>query len=162
MKKLILLLLVLLTSCASRKVNISKLEIKKDSVVETKAIVSTLETKEVIDSTNITTEVNTDEICIEPLDSTKEIVVDGKIYKNVVLRIKKNKVNTIYRNNKKESNNRSVDSIGTSKTSVKENVVDKTKSIDKKANYWWLLWLLLLILALYLLWRNRLWILKKL
>lgn len=155
MKKLIILLVVILTSCGARKVDISKIEIKKDSIVETKAEVVTTEIKEVIDSTNITTEINTDEVCIEPLDSTKEMVVDGKIYKNVVLKIKKNKVNTSYTNNKRESNIKYTDSVGTSKTSVKENIVAKTKNIDRKADYWSLLWLLLLILIMYLLWRNK-------
>ena len=87
--KIYILAFLLLTSCAARKVDISKIEIKKDSVAETKTVETTLETKNVIDSTNITTEVNTDETCIEPLDSTKEMVVDGKVYKNVVLRLKK-------------------------------------------------------------------------
>ena len=155
MKKLIILLVVILTSCGARKVDVSKVEIKKDSIVETKAEVVTTEIKEVVDSTNITTEINTDEVCIEPLDSTKEMVVDGKIYKNVVLKIKKNKVNTSYTNNKRESNIKHTDSVGTSKTSVKENIVAKTKNIDRKADYWSLLWLLLLILIMYLLWRNK-------
>jgi hypothetical protein len=155
MKKLIILLLVILTSCGARKVDISKTEVKKDSIIETKAIVEKVEIKQKTDSTNIATEINTDEICIEPLDSTKEMVVDGKIYKNVVLKIKKNKVNTTYRNNKTESDIKRTDSVGVSKTSVKENIVTKAKKIDKKANYWWLLWLLLLILILYLLWRNK-------
>jgi hypothetical protein len=155
MKKLILLLLVVLTSCASRKVDVSKTEIKKDSIVETKVEVKTLEVKNTTDSTNIVTEINTDEVCIEPLDSTREMVVDGKIYKNVVLKIKKNKVNTSYTNNKRESNIKHMDSISASKTSVKENIVAKTKNIDKKANYWSLLWLLLLLLIMYLLWRNK-------
>ena len=163
MKKIIILLLaVILTSCGARKVDVSKVEIKKDSIVETKVEVATTEIKEVVDSTNITTEINTDEVCIEPLDSTKEMVVDGKIYKNVVLKIKKNKVNTSYTNNKRESNIKHTDSVGTSKTSVKENIVAKTKNIDKKANYWSLFWLLLLILIMYLLWRNRVSILKRL
>lgn len=162
MKKLIILLLVILTSCGARKVDVSKLEVKKDSIVETKSVVEKIEIKQKADSTNITTEINTDEVCIEPLDSTKEMVVDGKIYKNVVLKIKKNKVNTTYRNNKTESNIKHTDSVGTSKISVKESVVAKTKKIDKKASYWWLLWLLLLILILYLLWRNRALILKRL
>jgi hypothetical protein len=163
MKKIIILLLaVILTSCGARKVDVSKVEIKKDSIVETKVEVATTEIKETVDSTNITTEINTDEVCIEPLDSTKEMVVDGKIYKNVVLKIKKNKVNTSYTNNKRESNIKHTDSVGTSKTSVKENIIVKTKNIDKKANYWSLFWLLLLILIMYLLWRNRVSILKRL
>lgn len=155
MKKLILLLLVVLTSCASRKVDVSKVEIKKDSVVEAKVEVKTLEVKNTTDSTNIVTEVNTDEVCIEPLDSTKEMVVNGKVYKNAVLKIKKNKVNTLYTNNKTESNIKRIDSANASKTTVKENVVGKTKKIDKEANYWSLLWLLLLLLIMYLLWRNK-------
>lgn len=155
MKKFILLIFLVLMSCGTRKVDVSKIEIKKDSVVETKVVVQTLETKDVIDSTNITTEVNTDEICIEPLDSTKEMVVDGKIYKNVSLRIKKNKVNTSYRNNKTESNIKRTDSVSTSKTDVKESTVANAKNINRKANYWGLLWLLLLILIMYLLWRNK-------
>ena len=155
MKKFIILLLVVLTSCGARKVDISKVEIKKDSVVETKVSVNTLETKNVVDSTSIATEVNTDEICIEPLDSTKEMVVNGKTYKNVVLRIKKNKVNTLYTNNKKESNIKHTDSVSASKAVVKETAVTKTKNIDRKVNYWSLFWLLLLILIMYLLWRNK-------
>jgi hypothetical protein len=155
MKKLILLLLVVLTSCASRKVDVSKIEIKKDSVIEVKAEVKTLEVKNTTDSTNITTEVNTDEVCIEPLDSTKEMVVNGKVYKNAVLKIKKNKVNTLYTNNKTESNIKHIDSTSASKTSVKEKVVGKTKKIDKEANYWWIICWLILILIIYLLWRNR-------
>lgn len=155
MKKLIILLLVILTSCGARKVDVSKVEVKKDSIVETKVIVEKTEVVQKTDSTNIITEINTDEVCIEPLDSTKEMVVNGKVYKNAVLKIKKNKVNTIYKNNKTESNIKRIDSVGVSKTSVKESSVAKTKNIDKKANYWSLLWLLLLILIIYLLWRNK-------
>ena len=83
------------------------------------------------------------------------MVVNGKVYKNVVLKIKKNKVNTTYRNNKTESNIKRIDSVGVSKASIKESTVAKTKNIDKKASYCSLLWLLLLILIMYLLWRNK-------
>ena len=156
MKRIILIILIfLLTSCATRKVNIEKIDIKKDSVVETKVIVTTVENKIKTDSTNIVTTIDNSEITITPIDTCKEIVVDGKIYKNVVLKIKKNKVNTLYTNNKKESNNKRVDSVVTTKIEVKERVVGKTKVIDKKANYWFLFYWLILILILYLLWRNR-------
>ena len=162
MKKLILLLLIILTSCASRKVQINKLEIKKDSLVETKVIVTTIEAKEKTDSTSITTNADSSEITITPIDSSKTIIVDGKSYKNVVLKIKKNKVNTLYTNNKKESNNKRVDSVATVKVNKTETTSVKNKTIDKKANYWWILWLLLLMLILYLLWRNKLWLLRRL
>lgn len=162
MKKLILLFLIILTSCASRQVQIDKINIKKDSVVETKVTVTTIENKIKTDSTNIITTIDNSEITITPIDTCKEIVVEGKVYKNVVLKIKKNKVNTLYTNNKTESNNKRVDSVATVKVNKTEKILGKNKTIDKKADYWWILWVLLLILTLYQLWRNRLSLLKLL
>ena len=161
MKKLILLL-VLFTSCASRHVQVDKINVKKDSVAETKVLVTTVESKETKDSTNIATSIDSSEITITPIDSSKTIIVDGKSYKNVVLKIKKNKTNTLYTNNKTESNNKHKDSVATIKVEEKEHVVGKEKKINKSASYCWIIWLLLLILILYLLWRNRLSLLKLL
>ena len=155
MKKLILLFLIILTSCASRHVQVDKLNVKKDSVAETKVIVTTVENKIKTDSTNIVTTIDNSEITITPINTCKEIIVEGKVYKNVVLKIKKNKANTLYTNNKTESNNKRIDSVATAKVNKTENTSGKNKTIDKKANYCWILWLLLLILILYLLWRNK-------
>jgi hypothetical protein len=155
MKKLILLFLIILSSCASRHVQVDKLDIKKDSIAETKVVVTTIETKEKTDSTNIVTTIDNSEITITPIDTCKEIIVEGKVYKNVVLKIKKNKVNTLYTNNKTESNNKRTDSVATTKVNKTEKISGKNKTIDKEANYWWILWLLLLILILYLLWQNK-------
>jgi len=162
MKKLILLFLIVLTSCASRQVQVDKLDIKKDSVAKTKVIVTTIENKIKTDSTNIVTTIDNSEITITPIDTCKEIIVEGKVYKNVVLKIKKNKANTLYTNNKTESNNKHTDSVATVKVNKTEKISGKNKTIDRKANYWWILWLLLLILILYQLWRNRLSLLKLL
>lgn len=162
MKKLIVLFLIILTSCASRNVQVNKLDIKKDSIAETKVVVATVESKIKTDSTNVRTTIDNSEITITPIDTCKEIIVEGKVYKNVVLKIKKNKVNTLYTNNKTESNNKRTDSVATAKVQEKEHVVAKGKKIDKPANYWWILWLLLLILTLYQLWRNKLSLLKLL
>jgi len=162
MKKLILLFLIVLTSCASRQVQVDKIDIKKDSLAETKVTVTTIENKIKTDSTNIITTVDNSEITITPIDTCKEIIVEGKIYKNVVLKIKKNKANTLYTNNKTESNNKRVDSVATVKVNKTETVSGKNKTIDRKANYWWILWLLLLILTVYQLWRNKLSLLKLL
>jgi len=155
MKRIILILLILLTSCASRKVDINKTDIKKDSIVNTEVKVITIENKTKTDSTNITANIDSCEITITPIDSSKVIVVDGKNYKNVVLKIKKIKANTLYINNKKESETKHKDSTATTKVEVKEQSTTKTKTIDKKANYWGLFYWLILILILYLLWRNR-------
>lgn len=155
MKKLILLFLIILTSCASRHVKVDRIDIKKDSVAETKVVVTTVENEIKTDSTNINITTDSSEIVITPIDSSKTIIVDGKSYKNVVLKIKKNKANTLYTNNKTESNNKRTDSVATTKVNKTENTSGKNKTIDKKANYCWILWLLLLILILYLLWRNK-------
>jgi hypothetical protein len=156
MKKFILLFLIVLTSCASRNVQIDKLNIKKDSTATTEVKVITVEAKQKTDSTNIITTIDNNEITITPIDTCKEIIVEGKVYKNVILKIKKNKTNTLYTNNKKESETKRIDSAATSKVIKKEVVDSKLKTVDKKANYCWIIWLLLLILILYLLWRNRL------
>jgi hypothetical protein len=155
MKPIYILVSLFLFSCASRQVQVDKIDIKKDSIVETKSLVKTVETKEKMDSTNINTTTDNCEITITPIDSCKEIIVDGKSYKNVVLTIKKNKTNTLYINNKKESSIIQKDSIGMTNTKTSQRIVGKTKHIDKKANYWLFFWLFILIIILYLLWRNR-------
>ena len=156
MKKLLLIICLILISCGSRKVTVDKLNIKKDSTATTEIKVITVEAKQKTDSTNIITTVDSSEVTITPIDTCKEIIVEGKVYKNVVLKIKKNKTSTLYTNNKKESETKRIDSAATSKVIKKEVVDSKLKTVDKKANYCWIIWLLLLILILYLLWRNRL------
>jgi hypothetical protein len=155
MKKIIFIIVILLTSCSSRKVLVDKTDIKKDSVAETKVVVTKIDTVNKTDSTKVIINTDNSEIVITPIDSSKTIIVDGKSYKNVVLRIKKNKSNTIYTNNKKESSIKRIDSVATSKTETKEHQVGKTKIIDKEQNYWFLFWWILLILIIYLLWRNK-------
>jgi len=162
MKKLLLITCLILMSCGARKVNIEKLKVKKDSVAttEVKAIVDIK--KETIDSTNIKTDTTQDEITVQPIDTCKEMVVEGKHYKNVVLKIKKIKTNSLYTNKKKESETKHIDSTATVKVNKTEEVVVNNKKIDKSVNYWWILWLIILILTLYKLWQNRLSLLKLL
>ena len=93
MKNLILVLLIVLTSCSSRKVTVDKTETKKDTVIETKVIVSKTENITKKDSTSITKNTDDSEITITPIDTSKAIVINGKSYKNVILSIKKKKSN---------------------------------------------------------------------
>ena len=132
MKQIFILVSLVLFSCGARKTNTTSIDIKKDSIVETKIKVVTIENKIKTDSTNITTKVDIDEITFIPVNSSKEIVVEGKRYKNVILKIKKSKANSLYVNNKKESDTKRMDSTAGIKAIKKEVTDGKTKVIDKK------------------------------
>jgi hypothetical protein len=155
MKKIIFIAVMLLASCSSRKVLVDKTDVKKDSIAETKVVVTKIDTVNKTDSTKVIINTDSSEVIITPIDSSKTIIVDGKSYKNVVLKIKKNKSNTLYTNNKKEVNIKRIDSAAVSTVKTKEHQVEKTKIIDKEQNYWFLFWWILLILIIYLLWRNK-------
>ena len=91
-KHLILIIsLFLLISCGSRKVNISKLntEIKVDSSVTVK-----------IDGTyvkenNLITNVSIEEFEYKPADTSKPMVIDGIIFKNVIIKKKKENISLL-------------------------------------------------------------------
>ena len=155
MKQIFILVSLVLIGCASRKVDVKKIEIKKDSLVETKIDLTENKVKDSTAETNIKTIINIDEIIIKPLDSLKEFIVEGKTYKNVVLSYKKTKSNTLFNNKIKLSENtlKHVKTDSKIKTSVKENI--KEKQIDKKANYFVYLWFILGIIILYLIWRSK-------
>jgi hypothetical protein len=79
-KHLYILVSLVLLSCGSRKVQVNTTEIKKDSLVTTTQIDSSKSIKTTDDNTNIDFNTEETEICIIPLDSTKEIHVNGKTY----------------------------------------------------------------------------------
>ena len=143
MKQIFILVSLFLIGCGSRKVVIQ--EIKKDSLkqIETKIV-----TKE---ETNISikNDIYTDEFIITPLDTLKDIVVNGITYKNVVLRYKKVKDNSLHIEKKTIVKNELKKEL--TKTSVKE----FKKDIDRKQNYWNYLWLLLIPICYYLYKRFR-------
>ena len=132
----------LLFSCASRKVAIVKEETKTktDSVAITKTDSTSIINK------NVYFTENTSELEIKPLNDSLPIVIDGTSYFNAVLKYKKqNKV-----------------LVDTSKIIVSKNVLKqvskskaetksiKNKTIDKKANYFVYLWLLLIPVGMYI------------
>ena len=119
--------MVTLSSCASRKVVTDKLVIKSDS---TSVIKDTLSVK-VVDSSYIKKEAILEDIIIRPIDSCAEFIVDGKVYKNVTITIKKQTNSNIHSKSKKTNLNTSK----TQKTAVKTETTVKKKEIVKKANY---------------------------
>lgn len=133
---------VLLFSCASRKVAIVKEETK--TKIDSTSVVRIDSTSNV--NNNIKIVETSEEFEIKPLDTTKAFIYNGKSYFNAVLKYKKqNKV-----------------LVDTSKIIVSKNVLKqvskskaetksiKNKTIDKKANYFVYLWLLLIPIGMYI------------
>jgi hypothetical protein len=143
MKYIFIIVSLFLFSCASRKVSVK--EIKKDSIsqIETKIV-----TKEET-NINIKNDVLSEEVIITPFDNCKDIVVNGITYKNVVLRYKKVKDNSLHIEKKTMLKNED------KKQLIKTSVKTFKKEIDKKANYFIYLWFILGIIIIYLIWRSR-------
>jgi uncharacterized protein YcfL len=145
MKKYIITLciaLLLLSSCASRKVNISKEDvlIKTDSV----AIMKVDSISEV--RNNIILTENSDELEIKPVIDSLPIIVNGISYKNVTLRYKKqNKVLV-------DTTIKKVSKIALKKVfkNKKETKKVKTKESNKEVNNFVYLWLLIIPIGIYI------------
>ena len=137
-----LIIFLLITSCASRKVAIVKEETKTktDSVAITKTDSTSIINKNVYFSENTT------ELEIKPLNDSLPIVIDGTSYFNAVLKYKKQ--NKVLSNNLSKIVHKS-ESKHVSKTKQETKVI-KNKSIDKKANYFVYLWLLLIPIGMYI------------
>ena len=150
MKKIIFILVLLLTSCGSRKVAINNTEIKKDSTAITEVKVETETKVETEETTNVFVFEECEEIEITPIDTSKVILVNGKTYKNVSIKAKKKKIGSSYTNTIKTSDVKTVDSIAKSVLVKKENTIVKTKDVDKKEAVslnvlWWILIILLIL-----------------
>ena len=124
---LAVIFITMLSSCASRKVVTNKVVIKSDSISVVK---DTLSIK-VADSSYVKKEVLLEDIIIKPIDSCAEFIVDGKVYKNVTITIKKQTNSNIHSKSKITNLNTSK----TQKTAIKKETVAKKKEIIKKANY---------------------------
>lgn len=149
MKNLIFILALLLTSCGSRKVAINNTEIKKDSTAITEVKVEEEIKVEIEEKTNVFVFDEAEEIEISPIDTSKVMYVDGKIYENVVIRAKKNKSGILHTNNIKASQTQRIDSLSKSIVVEKERTNIKTKDIDKKAAIdlhimWWIIFIVII------------------
>ena len=142
------LVVSILFSCAARKVVITKTQTKKytDSIsVEKKDSVSVKQNAIVIKET-------TGEIEITPIDTSKPVIIGDKKYYNAIIKFKKKQIH-IVDSSRTETNQKII-------KDVQVKVISETKSfekkINKKPNYWVLLWLLLIPLTWYVLRRNAL------
>lgn len=161
MRTIFIFLSILFISCGPRKVN--KEEIKTDSIAKTIAVVKTDSTSK--DSTSIKFDVQTEEIVIEAVDSTKPIEItnnEGKVtkYKNARISKKKRKDNTIVVNEKTVSEI-TVDSIS---HEIEVEKVESAKIVYKEQFNWgkfflqlWWLWLLifLILIIIYIVYRYK-------
>lgn len=146
MKYILILLSTLFFACGARKVN-------KEDKIEEKATVEVVTQKDSVSEvakTEIKFDIDTHEIEIIPIDSTKEFVVEGKKYFNAHIKIKKKKDNTIYSKDSIVSKT----SQKQSKTVTKETKKEKVKIVDKKEAktfwFWLSFWIILLLLIIWL------------
>ena len=145
-------LLILMTSCASRKVDVVKNDSK--TTVDSTVVVKTDSVSTI--ANNIVINESSEEIEYIPVDTAKCIEIDGKKYKNIIIKIKKT--------NKKVDNKTkaTVNKSSVKKLNVKreDKKVSLNKHVKREANYWLYLWLLIIpaIYAVYK-WFTRVFIL---
>jgi hypothetical protein len=145
----LILLSFLLFSCASRKVMVTKTQVEThidSTVVEKKDSVS-------VQQNAISIKEDIDEIEIVPIDTAKPLVIDGKQYFNATVRLKKTRRHIV------DSSKSTVSKSSENTISVKKDIKTKgfEKKVDKKANYFVYLWLLLIPIAI---WFGRKYLLK--
>jgi hypothetical protein len=136
---LAVIVITLLSSCGTRKVVID--EVKKDSLSQ---ISTKIVTEEVI---KIENDIVIDEITITPLDTCKDVVVNGITYRNAVLSYKKTKDNTIH--NIKVSEKK----LEVQDTKVTQN--RKVKDIEKTSNPFLIFLWLLIPLFMYIIYKFK-------
>ena len=131
----VIIISAILSSCSTRKVIVDN--VKKDSLSQ---IYAKSATKEDI---KIENNITTDEFTITPLDTCKDVVVNGVKYKNAILSYKKTKDNTI------KSIKVSEERLKVQDTKVTQS--KKVKDIEKTSPS--LLWLLLIPIVAYIIYK---------
>lgn len=150
-KRLILIISsLLILSCASRKVAI----VKEDTKITIDSVAVVKVDGTYVKENNVTVNETTEEIEYKPMDSLKPMVIDGKQYINTIIRSKKQKTFKL----DKTKAGAKISSVKKVNVQKQENKKTLNKKIDKKANYWSYLWLLILP-AIYFLYKQ---VLKRL
>lgn len=132
----------LFISCASRKVDIHKEEIKTKT--DSSSVVR-IDSTSVL-SNNIQYTENYSELEIKPLHDSLPIVIDGTSYFNVVLKYKKQ--NKVLSNIINKTVHKSASKHFSQSKQETKNI--KEKKVDKKVNNFVYLWLLLIPIGMYI------------
>jgi hypothetical protein len=140
-----LLVLLLLVGCGTRKVN------KTNTETTTKTEVSISDTTKIVTNTSYNIDKVVNDFCIEPIDSTKAIVIIDNAGK------KTSYLNAKIRHRREISSNKTLKSEivqSSRKENIKQTTQSKTsvKQIERKASIitelWWL-WLLIFVILIY-------------
>jgi len=142
---LLALLTPLLFSCAARKVAVTKsqTDIYTDSlVVEKKDSISVQQNAIVITDSS-------EEVELTPIDTAKPIIIGETKYFNATIKIKKARRHLV------DSSKIVVTQSSDKELSVKKEIKSKVfdKKVDKKANYLFYIWLMLIPICLWFIWR---------
>jgi hypothetical protein len=151
MKTIFTLLSLLFISCGAKTVNM--IEKKTDSTQKDIAVIKIDSASK--NNTLIKFDINTEEVVIEAVDTTKPIEItnsNGKVvkYKNARLSNRKTKDNTVVANNKTTSKT----VIDSTNKEIKINVAENAELFHKEQFSWskllldlWWLWLLFLLIV---------------
>lgn len=140
-----LIILLLLVGCGTRKVN------KSNTETTTKTEVSISDTTKIVTNTAYNIEKVVNDFCIEPIDSTKALVIidnEGKKTSYLNAKIRHRRENSVNKTLKNEIVQSSHKENIKATTQAKTNVKEVQREISIIAQLWWL-WLILLALFLY-------------
>ncbi len=146
MKKILIILLIVLSSCGARKVAIVKNDTK--ITIDSTAIVK-MDSVATINN-NIVIDIQTQEIEVTAIDSCKEVVINNIPYKNARITIRNIKAKQIDTSIKKVAIKRQKEV----KKAIVKKIEVKQKEIDRKESYSYL-WVLVIAFVLWLLWRFK-------
>jgi hypothetical protein len=139
------LVISLLFSCAARKVAVTKTQVQTytDSVsIERKDSV-------VVRNNAITITDSSEEIEVKPIDTSKPIIIGETKYFNATIKVKKVRKSLV--DTTKVVTTQSTEKQVTLQKDTKEKGFEK--QVDKKANYLFYLWWLLIPFVVYLIWK---------
>jgi len=149
-KNAIILILLLFIGCGCSSRKVQKSSVKEDvkteqTISENKDITKHIETNQVINN-------ESNDFEITPIDTSKVVIINGKVYKNAKVKITNRKSQSAIF--KKET----VKDLSKKQTKVNNSSkkATKVKSTEKKPNIALPLFLILIIIAIYIIWKKKL------